>query len=334
MLRLSSTALLTVALTCNLAFAAERELLEGDGLAAKYPLDAGIAKDAAVLFAEDFEGVTVADLSKRWNEASNKDGKVISLVADAPVKGAGEKSVQMTATVTANEGGHLYKKLPRGVDTAFARVYVKFPKDAGYIHHFIHFGGYNPATNWPQGGAGSRPRGDERMTVGIEPYGSGGKLDAPGAWNFYPYWHEMKASVGNRYWGNSIAPTTPLMVPCEKWQCVEIMMKTNTPGQRDGELALWLDGKLSMHVKKGSPRGQWSGMGFQLRDVNETRAEPFEGFSWRTSEKLKINFFWLLHYVTDTALKRNGVTDMEKPVTVWFDNVVVAEKYIGPVKGK
>ena len=206
------------ALLCTPALAAERELPEGDGLAARYIFDQGITKDPAVLFAEDFEGVTVDDLRKRWSEASNKDGKVISLVPDAPATGAGKSSVQMTARVKENTGGHLYRKLPRGVDTAFARVYVKFPKDAGYIHHFIHFGGYNPATNWPQGGAGSRPRGDERMTVGIEPYGFSGRFDPPGAWNFYPYWHEMKASVGNRYWGNSIAPTTPLMVPRDKWQ--------------------------------------------------------------------------------------------------------------------
>jgi hypothetical protein len=303
------------------------DLPSGAGLAAKYPGDRGIEKDPAVVFAEDFEPVAdVAALSKRWTEISNKANRIVSLAADSPPD-AGKRCVQLTALVTENTGGHLYKKLPRELETIHARFYVKFPREAGYIHHFVHMGGYRPATNWPQGGAGDRPRGDERMTVGIEPFGSNGRLDPPGAWNFYAYWHEMKISARNRYWGNSMAPAKPLIVPRDRWQCVEVMMKLNTPGKRDGELALWLDGDVAMHIKQGTPRDNWTGMGFRITEGGE----PFEGFSWRTSGDLKINFFWLLHYVTDTALKRNGVTDLNKPVTVWFDNIVVSEKYVGPI---
>jgi len=310
--------------------AADDKLPDGPGLAKTYPNDRGIADDPAVIFADDFETGEVGDLAKRWTEVNNKNERVASLIADSPA-GAGKRAVQLTATVTENEGGHLYKKLPRSVDTAFARFYVKFPKDAGYIHHFVTLGGYNPATNWPQGGAGVKPRGDDRMTVGIEPYGTGGKHPAPGLWNFYPYWHEMKPSVGNRYWGNSITPPRPLIVPRDSWQCVEVMMKCNTVGQRDGELALWLDGKPAMHIKKGTPRDKWTGMGFATLDEG---GEPFEGFSWRTSDKLKINFFWLMHYVTETNQKRNKAEDASKPVTVWFDNIVISEKYVGPVSMK
>ncbi len=304
------------------------QLPEGPGLAARYPGDIGIERDPAVIFAEAFESGDIADLEKTWQSVSNRSGQVVSFAADGPQSAGGKRCVQMTATVPENEGGHLYKKLPREVDQAFARFYVKFPEDAGYIHHFVHFGGYRPATNWPQGGAGEKPRGDERMTVGIEPHGERGRREPPGVWNFYPYWHEMKPSVGNRYWGNSIQPPTPAVVPRNQWQCVEIMLKANTPGQRDGELALWLDGKLTMHVRKGSPRDEWTGMGFQLR---EDGGEPFEGFSWRTDERLKINFFWLLHYVTETNQNRNRVEEKSKPVTVWFDNIVVSERYVGPI---
>jgi hypothetical protein len=142
----------------------------------------------------------------------------------------------------------------------------------------------------------------------------------------------MKVSAGNRYWGNSIQPPKPAIVPRDRWQCVEVMFKCNTPGERDGELALWLDGKLTMHVKKGTPRDKWTGMGFQMLDKG---GEPFEGFNWRTTPELKVNFLWMLHYVTDTNQKRNKVPEIQKPVTVWFDNVVVSEKYVGPiVEGK
>lgn len=310
------------------AVAGEAKLPEGPGLAAKYAGDEGIASDPAVLFAADFERDSLAELERAWNNVSNKDGKVIQFADDHPIGSSGRRCLQMTATVPLNEGGHLYKRLPREVDRAFARFYVKFPEDAGHIHHFVHFGGYRPATNWPQGGAGEKPRGDERMTVGIEPTGDNGRRDPPGVWNLYPYWHEMKPSAGNRYWGNSIQPATPAVAPRGEWQCVEIMLQANTPGQRDGELALWLDGKLVMHVRKGSPRGPWTGMGFRLLDEG---GEPFEGFSWRTDDRLKINFFWLLHYVTETNQQCNRVADQTKPVTVRFDNIVVSEEYIGPI---
>jgi hypothetical protein len=303
-------------------------LPEGYGLSAKYPADRGIARDRAVLFAADFEDGDIADLAQTWNSVSNKRNEVLSFRDDAPAASGGKRALQMTGNPAKNDGGHLYKKLPREVDTAFARFYVKFPEDAGYIHHFVHFGGYRPATNWPQGGAGERPRGDERMTVGIEPYGDDGRLDAPGAWNFYPYWHEMKASVGNKYWGNAITPAKSAIVPRNQWQCVEIMLKSNTPGQRDGELALWLDGQLTMHVHRGTPRDKWTGMGFRLVD---TGGEPFEGFSWRTSDKLKINFFWLMHYVTADNQRRNQ-QDVAQDITVWFDNIVISEAYVGPIQ--
>jgi hypothetical protein len=330
MIRCSTLLAALLAWPPSIAGAAGASLPEGFGLSAKYPDDRGIAGDPDVLFADSFETGDLAGLAKTWSEVSNRKDKVVTLHDDSPLKSAGSRCVQLTAVAGENDGGHLYKKLPRAVDAAFARFYVKFPKDAGYIHHFVHFGGYNPATNWPQGGAGDRPNGDERMTVGIEPSGENGRVEAPGIWNFYPYWHEMKASVGNKYWGNAITPPKPAVVPRDAWQCVEIMMKANTPGQRDGELALWLDGRLTMHVKKGTPRDKWTGMGFKMVEKD---GEPFEGFSWRTSDKLKINFIWMLHYVTETNQKRNKVEEVRKPVTVWFDNIVVSEKYVGPIKG-
>src|SRR5688572_9161121 len=70
----------------------------GFGLAAKYPNDAGIGRDAAVLLAEDFERGEIADLGKRWTEVSNKDGKPLAFVADAPKGSTGRRSLEITAT--------------------------------------------------------------------------------------------------------------------------------------------------------------------------------------------------------------------------------------------
>jgi hypothetical protein len=307
-----------------------RRLPEGLGLAAKYPGDRDIGRDAHVLFAEDFEGGSLDDLSRRWSDVSNKGGKVLAFSADVPSGSAGKRSLQMTATLGENTGGHLYKQLPRGVDRLFARFYVKFAPDADYIHHFVHLGGYNPPTPHPQGGAGERPRGDERITVGIEPHGNSGRYAAPGAWSGYSYWHEMKISADGKYWGNDIRPEPPALAPRNRWQCVEVMLKLNsTPEKRDGELALWLDGKLTMHVFQDTRRGPWSGMGF---DVLQQGGQPFEGFRWRTSPALKLNFFWLLHYVTENAARQNHVAAPHRINRVWLDDIVVGTAYIGPVQ--
>jgi len=231
-----------------------------------------------------------------------------------------------------NTGGHLYTRLPRGEDTVYARFYVKFAPDAEYIHHFVTLGGYQPPTRWPQGGAGERPQGGDRVTVGIEPAGDYGRFPAPGIWNFYAYWHEMKISADGRYWGNSLRPSTPAPVPRARWQCVELMLKLNSaPNRRDGELALWLDGRPAARFAEGARRGPWTGMGFSL--VKEG-GEPFDGFCWRSSTELKVNFFWLLHYVTENAARQNRVANPGRTNSVWFDDIVVSTAYVGPVRAR
>ncbi|MBB6050939.1 hypothetical protein [Armatimonas rosea] len=300
-------------------------LPEGPGLAAAFPGDRGIARHPSVVLAEDFENATLASLGKTWSDISNKGGKPLVLETDP---GTRRRVLKITATLGQDSGGHLFTLLPQAAETLFARFYVRFEPDADYIHHFVWMGGHNPGTRWPNPQAGSRPQGDDRVAVGIEPYGDSGRFAAPGAWNFYTYWHEMKKSGDGKFWGAAIAPETkPLLVPRGRWQCVEFMIKLNSrPEKSDGALALWLDGKLAMHVAPGVRRGPWTGLGFTLP---ETGGEPFEGFRWRTSKDLLLNYFWLEHYVTEEALRRNK-SRLKPTNAVWFDDIVVASEYIGP----
>jgi hypothetical protein len=86
------------------------------------------------------------------------------------------------------------------------------------------------------------------------------------------------------------------------------MVKCNsTPEAADGEQAFWVDGRL----------------------VGE-----FKGIRWRTSDQLKLNTFWLLYYVTEQAAQQNNDTDPNRVYEVWFDDVVLATEYIGPVQGQ
>ncbi|RMF89580.1 MAG: hypothetical protein D6741_17795, partial [Planctomycetota bacterium] len=125
-------------------------LPEGPGLSARHPGDRGIDRDSAVLFADDFEEGDLDAIARRWGEMSNKGGRVVRLVEDDPLGKPG-RAIEMTSTLGENTGGHLYTRLKRPVETVFARFYVKFPPDTGYVHHFVHLGGYNPPTPWPQG---------------------------------------------------------------------------------------------------------------------------------------------------------------------------------------
>jgi len=280
-------------------------LPEGYGISANYPGDIGIENDPNVIFAENFEAATLEEVLSRWTSYSNKNGKVLSLVYDSPSGSAGNKCLEVTATLKnyENTGGYLYKVFEQGYDEVYARFYVKFAEDFQYAHHFVKLFALKNPPPWPIGEAGRTPKGDERFNTGIEPTGKGGEYPPPGIWHFYTYWHEMSGEYGNDF-----SPKNPVPVKRNEWICVEFMVKANSaPDKADGEQAFWINGEL-----KGR----------------------FVGFRWRTTNKLKINTFWLLLYVTYDALRRNGIREYEaNPYqTVYFDQIVIATKYIGPIK--
>lgn len=301
------------------------------GLAEKYPGDEGIENDPDILFAENFEEGTVAEICKRWDSFKNKDGKVMAISDDIPEGSGGSRSLQITGTLGENSGGDLFTNFP-GQDKAYLRFYTKFAADHVYEHHFVCFGGYNPPSPWPDPKAGSRPNGDDRVQIVIDPIGQHGKYPPPGIWTLYSYWSEMKISADGNYWGNCLCPAEPKIVPRDKWICVELMIKMNSaPDKADGELTLWIDGEEVAHFVKGVKRGNWTGMGF---DLVEEGGEPFEGLLLRTDNALKVNYLWLEHYIDEGAQRQNRLENPNRVNRVWFDNVVVARKYIGPIAAK
>lgn len=306
----------------------EKMTPEGFGISERYPGDAGIEKDEDVIFAENFETGSVEQIGKRWGYIDDKNGKVMILSDDIPPCGAGKRSLQVTATLGEDSGGSLHTTFKPGEDKVFLRFYTKFSADHAYEHHFVELGGYNPPTPWPNPRAGTRPQGDDRLMVFIDPIGRYGRYPPPGVWVLYTYWPEMKISADGYYWGNCLAPAQPVPVPRDRWLCVELMIKLNSaPEKSDGELALWIDGKFVMRFAEGMKRGTWSGMGFKLV---ESGGEPFEGLRLRTSMDLKINHLWLEHYADEGAQRQNKLADPNRVNRVWFDDIVVARKYVGP----
>jgi hypothetical protein len=72
------------------------------------------------------------------------------------------------------------------------------------------------------------------------------------------------------------------------------MVKTNTPGERDGRVACWVDGKL---------------------------IADFPNLRFRDIASLKIDRFGLCLYIANNRLRENKK---------WYDDVVAATAYIGP----
>ncbi len=316
------------------------------GLAARYPGDAGIENDSAVVFTENFADGQLWKLSRRWTYILNNDQKVFSMVQDSTAPTEDKNCLEMKGTKGLNTGGRLWKLLDKGYDTLYARYYCKFADDAPYVHHFVHMGGQaNTSIKRPVGGAGHRPSGETHFGSTLDLVNRD-VTDPPGGWSFYSYWCEMQSwqtpegvpdgLQPNPYYGNLFGPVEPLQAKRGQWQCVEFMIKLNDPEGLNGEQAFWIDGKLIERYGPGTVEGTWfRGMLRRLGSLN-TDPQPFEGFRWRTTDKLKINVFGLQYYLAHVFQNDYNPHDPEIPYNddiarVYFDNVVLATEYIGPI---
>jgi len=274
------------------------------GLAAKYPGDVGLTADPDVFFADNFESGTM----QKWDQQRRA-----VLTEEKP--NSGRWCVQMPMERGKNHGADAIKWFLPGADAVHARFYVKFSADYQYNHHFVWLGANQRTNKWSAfGKAGLKPNGTYYST-GMEPWFAWGKNPPPGEVNLYTYYLDMEPDRKmNKYWGNGFFPPGPgkgtaagparVIPPLDQWQCWEFMIQANTsPEQADGRQAMWVDGKL----------------------VGE-----FTGIRWRNALDLKVNCFWLEHYGYDEGDPTKQY--WKESQSVWFDDVVVARRYIGPMQ--
>ncbi len=252
----------------------DSQLPQGNnGIAARYTGDAAIEKDPAVVFQDDFES---GNLSK-WTPGWRFDRARIT----QEVAHGGTRAMQWAVTLSkGDDGGNMGAKLDPGLDVCFYRVYCRLPED--FDARRMH--GWSITATAPGvsalGGAGKRPNGKDKFTL---------TLDAPhNNLSLYTYYPEMPGR-----WGTTFR--TGFSMQKGKWHAIELMLKANEPGKRDGEIAVWADGKLL---------GHWGG--FRYRDVPE----------------LKINMAHLVFYLHQA--------NPPGQYSMFHDDVVVATKYIGP----
>jgi hypothetical protein len=149
--------------------------------------------------------------------------------------------MKVEARLGENQGDGLTKWF-EPTDRVFVRFYGRFDPGCDYVHHFVTLRankGLHGGDKWSGfGGAGLCPAGDERFSTALEPWGNWARWAAPGKWNFYSYWHEMKVSPDGKYWGNSFLPESQELIPKDRWICAEFMLRRKTPSLKANALTL------------------------------------------------------------------------------------------------
>jgi hypothetical protein len=283
------------------------------GIASHYPGDAGLGSDPAVIFFDDFESYTGANQltsSGRWDQAFQTSN--IRVATESANVFSGSKSVEFSLPKTSGEvSNQLGKFLSPAQDIVFMRFYAKFDSSFNVIGS-SHNGAMISASYWdgPGSGPGIKADGYNKFFVAFEAYRDSASTPNPGSLEVYVYHPEQRDIWGDLFFPSgrvlpfdavpgNFGPTfvaRPEIVPqLGRWYSYEVMVKANTPGQRDGRIAFWLDGTL---------------------------AADFPNLRLRDTADLKIDR-------VDISFHGNG--GILAATKKWYDNVVVAKSYIGPI---
>jgi hypothetical protein len=289
-------------------------LPEGDtGIAVQYPGDAGIDAAADVIFADDFEAYgSVSDLTSpgRWDEAYHSQN--IRLATEEDNYYSGAKGLELTVPQTGDEVSNtVIKYMNPTREIVFMRFYAKYD-NAFDVAGSSHNGCSLSASYWdgPGSGPGIPADGYNKFFVSFEAGRDSSGPENPGSLNVYIYHPDQRDVYGDHFYPTGrVVPfdTTPgdfgpdfvsrpeIVPELGRWYCYEIMVKANTPGERDGRIALWLDGSLIADF-----------MNIRLRETTDLEVD-----------RVGLD----LHIGSNTL----GVAKK------WYDNLVVATAYIGPM---
>lgn len=309
--------LFIVALFVPAAFSADAP----EGIAAKYRYDAGIEKDADVIFADNFDswGGDGTQKPDKWHGIRQRKtsrtravpGKIDDKAPDGRVleiacwSAEGESQVGGLSLKLGNYN-HANENLGPGYDEVFVRYYMKLGDNyRGVRNHGANLGGRDLAMKDPAwvGVAGVRDVASRGYFYsGLQPYGEQGSHELE--MGFYSYHMDKPGPWGDRY---DVQKHIPIEIG--RWYCLERHMRLNSVDASSGEAAkdgieeLWVDGVLSIRR---------------------------EGLRFRRSPTLRIASFSLETYYHGLPA---DFTE-SKPIEVYFDDVVIAKKYIGPTGGR
>lgn len=281
----------------------------GDGIASAYPGDVGLGDDPRVIFFDDFEGyASAADFESRWSAVFGRR----DLSTDPDHVWAGAQALEFTQPQGTDEvSSALAIELTDEVDTLYLRYYSRFADNFDIVGS-SHNGADISAHYYQNGNAtsGVPADGTNKFLVAFESWRGEAAEPNPGRMNTYVYHPAQRSNYGDHFfpdgtvlpnssepgeWGADFVPRADVVPALDRWYHHELMVHANTPGQRDGRITCWMDGQVIADFT-----------GLRLRDVAE----------------LTISRFGL-------SLHAGGNPSGE--TRKWYDNVVAATAYVGPM---
>ncbi len=278
-----------------------------NGIAKQYNNDTGLSSDPNVIFSDDFESYTSgSDLSTRYDSFYQQQN--FDIASGSVNVFSGEKSLQLThPNNNSAEYNNIAKKIA-AQDVIFVRYYTKLENGFSFVDgNAVHNGVSIKGGNYP--GPGRTPNGRDFFYVGLENTEFRGEPQ-PGYTHAYVYHPDQRSGYGDHWYpdgvvipgsgtpgnfGDGFVPMPLHTAGRNIWYSVELMVRANTPGVRDGRVAAWIDGKLI---------ADWQNVRF------------------RDTESLKINL---------VELGLGSPSNTDGADRVWIDNLVIAKSYIGPM---
>jgi hypothetical protein len=288
--------------------------LFGRGIASHYPNDVGIQNDPNVLLFDGFESYTSPNqLFNKWDQAGGQGN--LRIATEPGNRVGGHKALEMKLPITSHEvSNKIAKRIIPTEPTLFIRAYTKFDLGfnvVGSSHNGLSLRGAYPGPGHPapRNGTGFFAFQIQNHKLGT---GRGGEVQ-PGYGAIYSYWPFQRTNYGDHWYSDGwVKPggwglwvlypfqypdfrSLPNWQPVRgSWYCYEFMVKVNALGTRNGIVAYWINGQL-----KGR----------------------FPNLFIRSVTSLKIDYAALnLHASSSTRVNKK-----------WYDNVVIARRYIGPI---
>ena len=290
--------------------AAAQPLPEGDtGIAAQYSNDVGIGTHPDVVLTEDFESHPEGPLP--WQQPWDNIWGDVLVISQSVNVHSGQHAIEITHTEPGSQG--CWRDFGQnGFDTLHMRYYMKYHAQFPGCHHtggiiFAGAPGVDIASS-----TGVPPDGTNHFTAALDdipPYFSWSPAgnNPPGYSYIYCYHMDQADNYGDVFmpsglvlpgardlFGPTFVPRTDIILDRDRWYAFELMVRAGTPGQQDGRIAFWVDGVL---------------------------AADFPNLRLRSTDALKINYAMLSTYSSEVHPNK----------TMWYDDVVVATSYIGPM---
>ncbi|MDJ0664985.1 MAG: DNRLRE domain-containing protein [Acidimicrobiia bacterium] len=268
-----------------------------NGLAYSYDGDSGVANHPDV-----YEQTTFT--SSAWADSyANTDSSTLQLVSSAPgFEPLDGQALKITVPAGENMGSGVAFKFEDQTgsepEEVFFRYYVRIDQswestDGG---KFPGISGTYGVAGW--GGRPSNGTNGWSARGLFQPVVTG--VDNPLA-GTVPLGHYVYHPEQSSQWGDNVLWQNGYLGYLEKdrWYSVEQHLVLNTPGTNDGILETWIDGRLAYR------QTDWR---------------------WRDTSALQIEQIWLNVY--------HGGSDVpDRDISLYIDNIVIADSYIGPMKG-